>query len=175
MLLSVFYPTLSSPQSTLYARKGFARIAHGKDCKLRRTPAASNFSSGAGGAPQRDTPEWALSWRTENHPDRSPAQASQDPAAPRLSSRAESGGGALGLIWKSGRGVPLRGLGEVGFLSGRCASRNRRSPAKPIAVAGLPWLLQLPGAAAAVARSSKYCWLRLEAAPASGCQAHCPR
>lgn len=97
------------------------------------------------------------------------------PRTPRLSSRAESGGGALGLIWKSGRGVPLRGLGEVGFLSGRCASRNRRSPAKPIAVAGLPWLLQLPGAEAAVARSSKYCWLRPEAAPASGCQAHRPR
>lgn len=57
MLLSVFYPTLSSPQSTLYAQKGYARISQGKGCKLRRAPASNNFSSGAGGAPQGDTPE----------------------------------------------------------------------------------------------------------------------
>lgn len=54
-----------------------------------------------------------------------------------LSSRAKSGALALGLIWKSGSGVPLCGLGEIGLLSERCASRNRCSPAKPIAAAGL--------------------------------------
>lgn len=92
-----------------------------------------------------------------------------------LSSRTKSGARALGLIWKSRSGVPLCGLGEIGLLSDRCASRNRCSPAKPIAAAGLPWRLRFPGAAATVARSSKCGWIRLEGPAVSGRQAHCPR
>ncbi|DAA30569.1 TPA: hypothetical protein BOS_4318 [Bos taurus] len=50
----------------------------------------------------------------------------------------------------------------------RCASRNRCSPAKPIAAAGLPWRLRFPGAAATVARSSKCGWIRLEGPAVTG-------
>lgn len=54
-------------------------------------------------------------------------------------------------MWNPGRSVPLRSPGEVGPLSGRCASLNLRSPAKPIAAIGLPWRLQLLPAARAAA------------------------
>lgn len=95
------------------------------------------------GAPQVDTPQWALSWRTQNHPNRSPVQACQDPTTPRRPRLQENGGSALGTTWKPGAASLPRSLGEVGLLSGRCVSRNLCSPAKPIVAAGLPWRLQL--------------------------------
>lgn len=92
--------------------------------------------------------EWALFWRTQNNLNRSPVRASQDPTTPRRPRLQENGGGALGTTWKPGAASLPRSLGEVGLLSVRCVSRNLCSPAKPIAVVGLPGRLQLLPAAA---------------------------
>lgn len=59
--------------------------------------------------------------------------------------------GCAGDSLEARRSVPPRGLGEVGLLSGRCVGRNLCSPAKPIAAAGLRWLLQLVRAASVAA------------------------
>lgn len=142
---SVFHPTLSFPQPC--APKRFALIAQGKDGKLRKCTQSACGSQHLPleleGTPQVDTPQWALSWRTQNHPNRSPVQASQYPTTPRRPRLQENGGSALGTTWKPGAASLPRSLGEVGLLSGRCVSRNLCSPAKPIAAAGLPWRLQL--------------------------------
>lgn len=55
MLLSVFYPTLSSPQSTLYAQKGYARISQKSANYAERLLLTT--SPRELGAPQGDTLE----------------------------------------------------------------------------------------------------------------------
>lgn len=79
--------------------------------------------------------------------------AAQDSAAPRHTRHREHRRGALGVTWKPGRGVPQRSPGEDRLFSGRYASRNLHSPAKPTAATGLSWRRRLlPAAAAATDR-----------------------
>lgn len=115
---SAFRRALPSPQPTR-ARQGFARIARGKASRWRtRTQSAcgATFCTGRGRPP---------GWHPNapcvggHRADGSPAR---DSAAPRRARPQGTEGGASGATRRPGRGVPRRSPGEVGLLSGRCAS-----------------------------------------------------
>lgn len=174
---SVFHPTLSFPQPC--APKRFALIAQGKDGKLRKCTQSACGSQHLPleleGTPQVDTPQWALSWRTQNHPNRSPVQASQYPTTPRRPRLQENGGSALGTTWKPGQRPSRAVLGRSGFsLEGVSAEISAVQLSRLL-------LLVSPGASNFCRRSrGGSSGLAARSAPAGGrlanrCQAHRPR
>lgn len=93
MLLSVFYP-LSSPQSTLYAQKGYAPFSR-KRLQITQSACFSCFSSGSWGAPQGDTLEQLCLGGRRITPSLT-CLGFPGPRGSSLSSQAKSGALALG-------------------------------------------------------------------------------